>query len=106
MRIGGAERAVYQLVREQQRRGLRADVVVASEPGLYADHLQGTGAVVHRLRCRGAWDLRRSFELTKIGGHYQIVHVHSVEPLLIFAVARTKGALVYTHRGGLRSYGF
>ena len=105
MRIGGAERAVYQLVREQRRRGLQADIAVASELGLYAERLQDTGATVHHLRCRGASDFRRSRRLTQIASRYRVVHVHGVEPLLIGAVARTKSALVYTHRGGLRSYG-
>ncbi len=105
MRIGGAERAVYQLIREQRRRGLQADIAVASELGVYAERLQATGAAVHHLRCRGASDLGRSLRLTKIARRYRVVHVHGIEPLLILAVARTKSALVYTHRGGLRSYG-
>jgi glycosyltransferase involved in cell wall biosynthesis len=106
MRIGGAERAVYQLVREQQRRGMIADVAVASEPGFYADRLTNSGATVHLLRCRRAWDIGRSLRLTEIAGRYPIIHVHGIEPLLIVAVSRTDSALVYTHRGGFRSHGW
>ena len=106
MRIGGAERAVYQLVREQRRRGVPADVAVASDPGLYAERLNDTGATVHHLGCRTAWDIGRSLRLSEIGKRYAIVHVHGIEPLLIIAVSRTDSRLIYTHRGGARNHGW
>lgn len=106
MSIGGAERAVYQLVREQRLRGIDADVVVAHSPGLYGERVAGTGAIVHELRCRNALDVVSSRRLTSLARRYDVVHFHSIEPLLIAAASRTRACtLVYTHRGGIRRHG-
>ena len=105
MSRGGAERAVYQLIREQRRRAVLADLAVGDRPGMYGERLRQIGADVHELGCRGAWDVVRSSRLTAIARQYEIVHVHGVEPLLIGAVARSGSRLVYTHRGGVRDYG-
>ena len=106
MRAGGAERAVFQLVCEQRRRGVLADLAIASDPGSFGEQLNEAGGTVHLLRCRGAWDIGRSLKLTKIASRYPIVHVHGIEPLLIFAVSRADCVPVYTHRGGARDYGW
>jgi glycosyltransferase involved in cell wall biosynthesis len=106
MSIGGAERAVYQLVREQRERGVDADVAVASEVGLYGERVRETGARVYELGCRGALDVRRSRGLTRLAGEYDIAHHHGVEPLLLAASSRARTpCLVYTHRGGMRDRG-
>jgi glycosyltransferase involved in cell wall biosynthesis len=106
MGIGGAERAVYQLVREQRARGVEADVVVASASGFYGRRAREAGATVHELGCRHALDIRRSCRLTGLARRYSLVHIHSIEPLLIAAAARARTTkLVYTHRGGVRSHG-
>lgn len=106
MSVGGAERAVYQLVREQRAQGVDADVVVASEVGLYGERVRETGARVYELGCRGALDIRRSRRLTALAGEYQIVHHHGVEPVLLAASWRARTPhLVYTHRGGTRDHG-
>lgn len=107
MSIGGAERAVYQLVREQRLRAIEADVAVGNGLGLYGDRARDAGALVHELRCRGALDIRRSSRLTRVGDDYQIVHHHGIEPLLIAASTRARTPrLVYTHRGGVRDHGW
>src|SRR4051794_22124369 len=59
LQIGGAERAVYQLVREQRRAGIQADVLLGKGGGLYAAHTRETGAMVHEVGLRRAFDLRR-----------------------------------------------
>jgi glycosyltransferase involved in cell wall biosynthesis len=106
MSIGGAERAVFQLVREQRRRGIEADLVVASERGYYGEEAAESGARVHVLGCRSALDVRRSRALTSLASEYKIVHHHGIEPLLIAATSRAHGPkLVYTHRGGVREHG-
>ena len=106
MSIGGAERAVFQLVREQRRRGIEADLVVASERGFYGEEAAESGARVHLLGCRSALDVRRSLALTSLASEYEIVHHHGIEPLLIAATSRARGPkLVYTHRGGVRGFG-
>jgi glycosyltransferase involved in cell wall biosynthesis len=107
MSIGGAERAVYQLVREQRRRGTEADIAVASEIGIYGERSREAGAVVHELGCRRALDLTGSRRLTRLADGYDIVHHHGIEPLLIAASARARSPrLVYTHRGGVREHGW
>jgi glycosyltransferase involved in cell wall biosynthesis len=105
LEIGGAERAVYQLVLEQRRRGIEADVAVASAPGLYGTSLQERGVTVHELRCRSAADVLRSVRLATIARAYSLVHVHAIEPLLMAAAARAETVTVYTHRGGIRNHG-
>jgi glycosyltransferase involved in cell wall biosynthesis len=105
LEIGGSQRAVYQLVREQRRRGVASDVVVASAVGPYGELVRESGALVHELACRGAWDALRSARLTHLARSYDIVHVHSIEPLLILATALARRTTIYTHRGGLRTHG-
>ncbi len=104
--LGGAERAVFQLIREQRRRGMSADVLLGSEAGFYGELLRESGAAVHQLDCRGAWDARRSYGLRAMARRYTIVHFHAVEPLLIAAISRASSTIVYTHRGGVRRYGW
>jgi L-malate glycosyltransferase len=107
MSIGGAERAVYQLVREQRRRGMQSDVAVAEEIGLYGERSQEAGAGVYELGCHGAPDLRRSLQLARLARKYSIVHHHGIEPVLILASSRAESPrLIYTHRGGVREHGW
>ena len=105
MSIGGAERAVYQLVREQRRRGVAADVLVGSAAGFYGERVRETGATVHELRMRHAFDLIRGRRAPSIYRDYPTIHMHAPEPLLIVLAARCPHArLFYTHRGGERRY--
>jgi len=107
MSIGGAERAVYLLVREQRRRALDADVVVASGHGVYAERAREAGARVYDLGCRGVLDVRHTHQLVRLAGEYDIVHHHAIEPLLMTASSRARTPrLVYTHRGGVRNHGW
>lgn len=105
--IGGAERAVFQLVQEQNRLGVRADVLVGGRAGVYGECARRSGAVVHELGQRSALDLRRARSAGRIFGLYDVAHFHGREPLLM-AVARRQRAvrLVYTHRGGIKRYGW
>jgi glycosyltransferase involved in cell wall biosynthesis len=106
LEAGGAERAVYQLVREQRRRGREADVLVGGTAGFYGDLLVREGANVHELRQRGALD-PRARRAADICNRYPIVHFHGREPLLVAIAARqTNPRLFYTHRGGSPCYPF
>lgn len=103
--IGGAERAVYLLVREQVRRGVQADVLVASHAGYYGELARSTGAIVHELGQRRALDLVRAGRTASVVREYDIVHFHGKEPVLMEIAHRQRHArLVYTHRGGVKSY--
>ena len=103
--IGGAERAVYQLVREQLRSGMRADVLVASHAGFYGELARKEGAVLHELGQQRALDVRRALKAASIIRCYEIAHFHGREPLLMEIACRQGTArLVYTHRGGVKPY--
>jgi L-malate glycosyltransferase len=105
MDIGGAQRALYQLIREQRRRGRRADLVVVNTAGFYGEQTRKDGADVYELGARSALDFRAGRRLARLVSVYDIVHFHAVEPVLIHAAARlTKQRLFYTHRAGLFSY--
>jgi L-malate glycosyltransferase len=105
MEIGGAERAVYQLVREQRRRGRKADVAVANIAGFYGERAHESGALVYELGARSALDLRASATAARLLLRYDIVHFHCVEPALIRLAARLPDQrFFYTHRAGLFSY--
>jgi glycosyltransferase involved in cell wall biosynthesis len=105
MEIGGAERAVYQLVREQRRRGREADVLVASTAGLYGEKARETGAHVYELGARSTYDLGSGRSAANSFSRYEIVHFHCIEPALVRLAARMSGPrLFYTHRAGLFSY--
>lgn len=105
MDIGGAERAVYQLVREQIRSGVRADVLVASHAGFYGNLAREAGAVVYELGQRGAFDLLRARRSGSIIRRYDVAHFQSREPLLMAIATRQSGVrIVYTHRSGVRPY--
>jgi L-malate glycosyltransferase len=107
MEIGGAERAVYQLVREQRRAGFEADVLLGRGGGMYADRTREAGAVVHELRQRRGLDAMRAWSARAIFRRYRAVHFHSVEPLLILLAGREPGLRrFYTHRGGVRDHGW
>jgi glycosyltransferase involved in cell wall biosynthesis len=103
--IGGAERAVYLLVREQIKRRVQADILVASHAGHYGDLARDAGAAVHELRQRRALDLRRTRPAAALVRQYDVVHFHGREPFLMDVAHRQRKArLVYTHRGGVKSY--
>jgi glycosyltransferase involved in cell wall biosynthesis len=103
--IGGAERAVYQLVREQIRTGMRADVLVASHAGFYGELARQEGAVVHELRQRRALDIPRALTAASIIKRYEIAHFQGREPVLMeIARRQRKARLLYTHRGGVKHY--
>jgi glycosyltransferase involved in cell wall biosynthesis len=106
--VGGAERAVYQLVREQlYDPSLAPALLFAQGRGLYWEYARTLGCPVitlelphgHALR-----DLRRSTDAMR---DFDLHHFHSAEPLLMSASARCGGTRrVYTHRGGIIDYPF
>jgi glycosyltransferase involved in cell wall biosynthesis len=101
---GGAERAVYQLVREQRRRGVVADVLVGSSRGYYGSLLIDAGAEVYELGQRNVADVLAARRAQRIFSRYGIVHYHYPEPALIHFGARTDARLFYTHRAGVFRY--
>jgi glycosyltransferase involved in cell wall biosynthesis len=105
MDIGGAERAVYQLVREQRRRGIEADVLVGRSAGFYGELAREAGATVHELHQRRAFDLLAARRSRPVLREYEMVHFHAPEPALMqIAAGERRQRCFYTHRGGIRRY--
>ncbi len=104
--IGGAERAVYQLVREQLHDSeLSPAVLFAQGHGPYWERAKRLGCPVTALDLPHGRALRSLRKLAKALSVYDIHHFHSAEPLLMLASARSGSACrVYTHRGGIVDY--
>lgn len=105
--LGGAERAVTRLVREQLRAG-------SVDPTIF--FAQGEGPFVRQMRDVGCGMLvarvASNRSITSVGAiarkmsGFDVHHFHSAEPLLMLASTRVTGvARVYTHRGGTYRYG-
>jgi glycosyltransferase involved in cell wall biosynthesis len=100
--IGGAERAVYQLVREQMRHpGCRVGVMFGQAHGVYFDRIRDLGCPI---LCADLGNGREVFKLRAIVhqiGPYDIHHFHNIEPLqFIASVLSGDKVRVYTERGG------
>ncbi len=105
MDIGGAERAVYQLVREQRRRGVEADVMLGRNGGFYGERSAEAGAKVFELGQRSTFDFSVAKNATRIMGGYDILHFHSAEVGLTYLSSRVPSVrCFYTHRGGVFRY--
>ena len=104
---GGAQRAVYQLLREQLKRGTEADVLVGSHGGFYGSLCAEAGAKVYELGQKGAVDIVSARAAGGILRQYPIVHFHDPEVALIrLATQQSRSRLFYTHRAGVFQYGF
>jgi glycosyltransferase involved in cell wall biosynthesis len=96
---------VYQLVREQRRRGFEADVLAAGRAGHYGELARQAGAQVFELGQRGALDPTVARRAAAVFDQYSLAHFHAPEPLPVGVAAHRRGLrLVYTHRGGNRHY--
>jgi len=105
MEIGGAERALFQLVREQRMRGIHADVLLAANAGLYGERTRDIGATVTELGMSGPFDLTSAKAACPLLRDYEIMHFHSAEfGLMHVAAAERYLKLFYTHRAGMFKY--
>ena len=105
-RIGGAERAIYQLVREQLRDpGLAPAVLFADGSGPYFELIARLGCSVVALELPHGHALRALPGTARAMRAFDVHHFHVAEPLLMLASRHAKGACrVYTHRGGITEY--
>jgi glycosyltransferase involved in cell wall biosynthesis len=105
-KIGGAERAVYQLAREQLHDSTLAPALLfAQGQGLYWEHAQSLGCPVSQLGIPHGHAVRSLRAAVSVMRDFDIHHFHSAEPLLMLASTRCPSARrVYTHRGGLIDY--
>lgn len=104
--VGGAERAVYQLVRGQLR---SPDVVpallFARGEGPYWEATRELDCSVRSASLPSGRALHRIFDVATMMQPYDVHHFHSAEPLTMAASLRCRTAIrVYTHRGGIIDY--
>jgi glycosyltransferase involved in cell wall biosynthesis len=104
--IGGTERAVYQLVREQlQDPGLGPAILFANGVGPYWERAKALGCPVEVLDLPHGHALSQLPRITRALRRFDIHHFHSAEPLLMLAsVLSGPACRVYTHRGGIIDY--
>jgi glycosyltransferase involved in cell wall biosynthesis len=104
--LGGAERAVYQLIRAQHATGaVEPSVLFAQARGPHVELAQAVGCDVIELGLRGNHSVARLPAIARRIGGFDIHHFHSAEPLLMAASSRSRvTARVYTHRGGMYAY--
>ncbi len=104
--LGGAERAVYQLVREQLKdSSLEPALLFAQGRGLYWDRAHEVGCGVLTLGIPHGHAVGAVGTVADLMRGFDIHHFHSAEPLLMLASARCRGACrVHTHRGGMMRY--
>jgi glycosyltransferase involved in cell wall biosynthesis len=104
--IGGAERAVFQLVREQLRDpGLEPAFLFAQGGGLYWQRAHSLGCPVLNLNLPHSHALRALPAIVDAMRPFAVHHFHSAEPLLMLGSMRCRNVCrVYTHRGGITDY--
>ena len=106
--VGGAERALYQLVRAQRQFSSFKPVVGYCQPhGYYADLLRSEGVEVVSLGLRRGRDLHRLHAAKSMMSRFPIHHFHAVElvPMLASACCR-RATRIYSHRAGASKYPF
>ena len=106
LEVGGAERALFQLAAEQRRRGIEADVAVATTAGFYGDRIREAGATVHELHLRRGFDAASARRARTLFARYDVIHFHAAEPTLASAAATVRSRKYYTHRAGGSHYPF
>src|SRR5262249_16343025 len=107
-KVGGAERAVYQLLRAQrQGSDFIPTMAYCQAEGYYADLLRKEDIEVISLDLRRGSDLHRLPVVKRKMEQFPIHHFHACELVPMLASANCPGATrIYTHRGGASSYPF
>lgn len=107
MDIGGAERAVYQLIREQRRCGMYSDLLIGNNGGFYGEKTREAGAQVIEIFQKHTYDLSVVPRVQTLLKDYSIVHFHSAELGLMKITSQMSHLKrFYTHRGGVFHYPF
>ncbi len=105
--MGGAERAVYQVVREELRREeFEVGVAFGRAEGPWVEALESLGCPLVDLGMRSTLDLGRALRKTRELAGYDIHHFHVLEVAQLAASARCAGSTrVFTQRHGRHQAG-
>jgi glycosyltransferase involved in cell wall biosynthesis len=99
--VGGAERAVHLLVREQARDPEVSPAVLFARGGPYAERTAAAGVPATVLEAGGAFDPRALRRAVAVMRRHRIHHIQGPEPLFIVASLLCRDARrVFTQRGG------
>lgn len=104
--IGGAERAIYQLVRAQQRLSTyKPAVAFAQRSGYYAGLIKGLGCEVLDLGLEKDRQLHEAARVARSIRRFKVHHFHSpdITPMLASMLC-PRTTRILTHRGGLTDY--
>jgi glycosyltransferase involved in cell wall biosynthesis len=105
MSIGGAERAIFQLIRGQRAAGIEANLLVSDSPGYYGHKVSQTDAKVYEIGMKNGWDISIFNRFFKIIKKHDALHFHGPSPALMFLASRRIDCkLYYTHRAGTFNY--
>ncbi len=101
--VGGAQRAVYQLVREQLREGSVAPgVLFGQSGGPYWDRMVALGCPTLDAQLPSGRSFSRVGAVAELMRPFDLLHFHGTEPVYIMASLRCRHHVrVYTQRGGL-----
>lgn len=100
-RIGGIERLVHDLAREQKRLGLDVSVAFGQDTGFFAGAVRQAGVRVINLGLRSGYDMRPA-SITRgarLLGEADVVHLHGFNLPMAAIAARTGRSVVYTEHG-------
>lgn len=105
--VGGMERAVWLLVREQLRDPeLEPTLLFAVDAGPYAERARESGVAVVDLHLPNGRALTRVRAAAAQMRGFDVHHFHTPDPLLMLASALCRGTRrVYTNRAGVLEYG-
>ena len=100
--VGGAERALWQLVAAQRADGdVEPGVLLGRGGGPYVERMREGGVLVAELGVTSALDPRLLGRARRVMDGWDVHHFHAMEPGLIAAsLARRGSARAFTNRGG------
>jgi len=102
MDIGGAERALFQLMRAQRDFGHKVKLIVISRKGFYASEIEAEGIEVVALELSFIKFVTGISRLRKLFACVEVVHFHSTQPLLMcMSVLQRSPRYYFTMRGGV-----
>jgi len=105
--IGGAQKAVYQLIKEQIRAtelNIQPAVIFGKAEGLYYEKIKETGCEVIDANLKKEGNIYKLLKTINLMKPFDIHHFHSAELLFGFASLFCNVKRVYSHRGGIYEY--
>jgi len=101
MGIGGAERALFQLIRGQVQAGMQPSLAVLASSGFYGQRVAELGVPVVELNQKSSIDFGITEKFIGLAKQNDCVHFQTQTLTLMRAVGRSgQVPTAYTHRGG------